>query len=106
MKLNAVSSREHDKESNISGSFRLIVAYGQAPSLSEWHTKSTRGQLRCCKRSDLNLLMLIGVMILNSSGRSLIVEFAVTLDSSNAGIEGKGVAVSVDVTKGVLEGAL
>jgi len=34
------------------------------------------------------------------------VEFAATLDSSNAGIEGKGGAVSVDVAKGVLEGAL
>ena len=47
----------------------------------------------------------MGVTILKRSGRSLTVEFTVMLDSSEAGIEGKGSAVSVDVADGVFEGA-
>ena len=54
----------------------------------------------------MNLLMLIGVTILKRSSQLLIVEFVVTLDSSEAGIEGRGVVVLVDVAEGVLEGAL
>jgi len=100
----AASSRVHVEKSNVSRSFGLITAIGQAPSLSEQHTDSTSSQFGCCRRSDSNLLILIGITILNRSGRSLRVQFASTLDSSEAGIEGKGGAVSVDEAKGVLEG--
>jgi len=64
------------------------------------------GQFGCWVRSDSNLSTLIGVTILKRSGWSLIVEFAAMLDSSDAGIEGKGSADSVDVAEGVFEGAL
>jgi len=47
---------------------------------------------------------MIGVMILKRSGLVLMVIIAVTLFSSDGGIEAQGGAVSVDIAEGVLKG--
>ena len=66
--LEAGSSSVCTEKSKVIGSSLLITAYGHAPSLSEWHTKSTSGRFRCWHNRDSNLSTFIGVTILKSSG--------------------------------------
>ena len=94
-----------DEKSNVVGSSGLIVAKGQAPSLKDRQTESASGWFGCCSNRDSKRLTLMGVTILNRSGRDLMVLTAKVLFILEVGIDANGSTVSVDVAEGVLEGA-